>query len=840
MEVQSLRIKTNARAACSVRNEVWLALQNGGLGVYDAETHEHLKDVPIDIDGFKNPRIKLVAAILKEVWAIASEGQIFSVNGLSCKVTRRLQVYASKKKAEVMDMSFNGSLVILASEAGYVLTLHPNTMEVLFSISISAPCTAVVQFSSLIAAGDCKGALYLCDTQTQKCILVHTEGKDDVLKLLYDTTCNRLWVARRNGNIDLYDFEPSNKRLLLYKRLLSVGIVTGMVAMSGRVIVSTFEKKLVVIDSGNAHILHTSMGIHKKFIHDVVKVRHTEIAEVWSLGNDGAVCVWFVTVRSEPIYVPPLIDDLPVLDVSPCPSINVTEAKNEPSKVPTIFELNKHFDILDNLRQAREEAQEMRLRSIRLEELLKVKNDEIETKYKEMKNLEDRISALTKDVIDITSEKRSMERERAILQSELNFTKSETFRVSGEAASQMSMRIRAEEEVSQKKVDIIHLERRLRDAESQLASVQIENTQLRRSVDISVVTQRPGMVTLLPMIESQALTKQELEKALSLNYSLNSALRSMEFTLRCKEEEEKDLNVLLNAYRLKAADRVSDSCLSALLIASITRCPERFELYCDDQTLSELRAYTNPFINYLVSLRNGDPETYQGLVNHLHQYAIDGSISLQTQQHLDRLLILAFEKGDLVGADTLAAFKRAISCQTTRNYNDNHALGTSPTSNEASPPPNRTSDLSGSFSLSGLRGAEPARNFAVPISTSVSKSVAGISSSTPTLADKTNIDKYREVFEFILFTRRPLVEHLVHLHQWTINIRQKVEALSLEDFLTSILSIQSSTSTQVSSHVDLIKSFKNIGPMITEIDELVSFLVRSYLTAAEKQRLSVG
>ncbi|CCW65374.1 unnamed protein product [Phytomonas sp. EM1] len=840
MEVLSLRIKIKARAACSIRNEVWFALQKGGLAVYDAETHEHLNDIPIDLDGCKAPQIRRVAAVLNEVWAVTSDGQVFSVDTRSYKITNKLQLPGSGKKVELMDISFNGCLVILASEAGYVLGFHPSTKELVFSFPTSAPCTAVMQFSSIIAAGDREGALYLWDTLTSKCLSVHTQGRSDVLKLLYETTHNRLWVARRNSSIDLYDFNPSDGRLLFYKRLTSVGIVTGMVTVGGRVVVSTHEKQLVIVDVANARILHTQEDTHKMFIHDVVKVRHTEIAELWSLGNDGAAFVCLVNGCAGPVYVPPLMGPK-VLKPSSSSLDSVKKTENKPLAAAMASEQSKLFDVLDDLRRAREEAQEMRLRSTRLEESLKVKNDEIATQSKELKDLANRVSALTKNVTDITSEKRSVERECIALQSELNLAKSDALRASADAASQMAVKIRAQEEVSQQKADAARMEQHLRDTESRLASLQAENIRLRESVDNNIASKSIRREAPQIVAGSPAPERLELEKTLRLNYSLSCALTSMECTLRRKEEEEKDLNALLNAYRLKAADHVSDSCLSALLIASIMRCPDRFELQCSNRILSQFRSYCSPFINFLDSLRNGDPETYQGLVQHLHQHAIGSAMSPQTQQNLDQLLVLAFKEGDLVGADALAAFKKAISTRITSGRNDNPVLGALPAPIRQKPPPNETGSASESLPSAVGRAAETVRTVGASMATPVSEKVAGISlHPIQSITSKMDIEEYRMVFEFILFTRRPLIEHLVLLHRSILNLRQKVEALALEPFPTSTLPVQSSTYTPASSHANLENPLQAIRPAITEIEELVSFVFDIYLTAAEKQRLSVG
>jgi hypothetical protein len=851
-------IKVNGRACCAIKDEVWVAKQSGGVAVFSARSGDFVMDIAVPsssgaasaTSAAAAAHVTHMTAVFDEVWLATNSSEIHFFNATRHVCVDTLRVPGAEKKVQVVQLCFNGHIAVVAAGSGSVYIHHPLTHKRLTTLSTAAvPCTAATQYHSFVVGGDTKGGLYLWDPLSGECLCYHGESSSEVVALLHEPTTGTVWVSRANENVDVYTCGFDG--FVLQQRVSGLGKVTGMAAVSATVLATTFSKRVVQVDAATAKVIAApTQQPHTSFLYGCCRAMHQEVAQVWTVGNDGAVHVWRVTGKQVPAQPVPLLSSAAQAALKSSAQTSALLAAGT-ARVEVLAEQQRRVNVVEDLRKSRQEAQELRLRLATKEEGWHTVEEELTAEKKLRKELEERIEKLTKDVTEITSKVSTVERERSALQNEVAQLKTDLSRANTNVNTKQTEKAAAEQQLSQEKTNKSTLEQRLRDTEAKLASLQAEYRRLCES------TGAVGNAALLNKEAPDSLKNSpslvsELEQAKRMNQLMSSAMASMEYTIRRREEEDKDLTALLNAYRRRVADRVSDPHLSALLLATIVRNAPRFDLECDALTKAQLMDRNGPFLQFIQTLRSTDPEAYEKLVHYLQSQPGSESLNADTQALLDRFVALAAKEGEVSGED-LVSFKKSIPglVDTANGVKGAAGAAAGTTTAGITTASNSLAALlqsnvcggakSGNDGESGATSGAATTGAADGTLTKQDQEVVNSAVIRELRAGQRSVDEnyvreQQAMFEFILKTRRLLVESLALLQKRTVSARQVVDALCLNTGTGSSVAV-SAVPTPRKSLQPVQNIFRGI---ICELQSLASEVVQRYLTSAEKQRLGIA
>ncbi|KPA74236.1 hypothetical protein ABB37_09250 [Leptomonas pyrrhocoris] len=837
-------IKVNGRACCAVGDEVWVAKQSGGIAVFAARSGNFLLDIEVKGSDAERAQVTHVVAVFDEVWVATAHGDVHFYNAARHRCDDTLHLPGAEKKVPVVALCMSEDVVAIATGSGSVYVHHPTSHKRLATLSTAAaPCTAAAPLCRFVVGGDAKGGLYVWNPRSGACLFYHGASTSEVVALLHEPATGTVWVSRTNENIDVYALGAEG--LTLQRRVSGLGKVTSMTAVSATVLATTFTKRVVQIDAATARVLAPQRPLpspHTSFIHGCCRTMRQEVAEVWTIGNDGAAQVWRVTGKQVPAVPVPTLSPAAQAALTTSASASATLAENE-LRVEVQTERQRRIDMVEDLRKSREEAQELRLRLVKKEESWRVVEAELAAERKLRKELEERNAKLTKDVTDITSKVSAVERERSTLQSEVTQLKTDVSNANASVNTKQTEKAAAEQQLSQEKTNKSTLEQRLCDTEAKLTALQSEHRRLCESTGTAVKAPLMSKEAQENLMKNSATLVRDLEQARRMNQLMSSAMASMEYTIRRREEEDKDLTALLNAYRRRVADRLSDAHLSELLLATIVRNAPRFDLECDAFTKAQLMDRNGPFLQFIQSLRLTDPEAYEKLIQYLQNPSAVENMNADAQELLDRFVALAAKDGEVAGED-IVSFKRSIpglvdgasamSATAAAAANAAGAAGTTPSSLATLLQNNLFSNAKTGAGEGGALNSTAdgglSRQDQAVVNSAVIRELRGQHST-----DESYIREQQAMFEFILKTRRLLVESLALLHKRTVGARQVVEALCVNT--AAVSPSVSNVPTPRKSQQPLQKIFSGI---ICELDSLATEVVQCYLTSAEKLRLGIA
>lgn len=840
----------DGRVCCAINDEVWVGRQSGGIAVFSASTGKQINVIELKADeDDAAAQVTQMVAVFDEVWVSTSEGRVHFIPGATRKLGDSMLTPGAEKRVPIVSMGFNGHIAIVAAASGSVYVHHPLSHQRLATLATStSPCTAAIQFYSFVVGGTASGALHLWDPLSGECLIYHGESKSEVVALLHEPTTGTIWVARANENVDVYAVDGT--ALQLRRRVTGLGRVTAMTAVSGTVVATTFTKHIVQLNVMTGGVVANRAGAHASFLHGSCKAMHQEVAQVWSVGNDGVVRVWQVAGQQVPVVPQPKLS--PAAQAALASSVEAAyELAQGELRVEVQAERQRRVSVVDQLRGAREEAQELRLRLAQAEEKYVATDAELTAERKHRKEVEEHNAKLTKSVADITSNVAAAERERDSLRGELTQLKVDISKARTETSTKQTEKATVDRQLAEERTNKNVLEQRLRDVEGKLSSLQAEHRRVCDAAGSVAASQALTKTAQDELLKGGTALAAELEHSRKLNSLLSASMASMEYTIRRREEEDRDLTALLNAFRRRVADHVTDQALSALLLATIVRNAPRFDLECDEFTKAQLMERNGPFLQFIQSLRASDPEAYQKLVRYLQDPSIALTLPADAQVMLDRFVALASKEGEVSGED-LANFKRAIP-----GFTDSAAA-------EGRAALLAGSGLGGLGGLGGLTGgpggpgaAQPTAGLAALLSAGAGGAAdgvgAGLTAQDQEMAntvlirelrgqqqiDENYIREQQAMFEFILKTRRLLAESLAILQKRTASARQVVDALCLNPAAANAVVPGASTGAAAPSRKSLQPLQNVFGGIVRELDELAAEVVQRYLTAAEKQRLGV-
>ncbi|ESL11905.1 hypothetical protein TRSC58_00336 [Trypanosoma rangeli SC58] len=887
--------KCGARCCCVAGDAVWVAELKGGIAVCDAQRGNVLERVVVG-EGDQRVHFKSMALVHGEVWAGTTTGVVHVFDAPGRRWKQSMTILGVEATASLLSLFFDGLSVLGGSETGRIVQWNPFTKKQVAVFVALAPVTAVTVAAGFIVSGDRSGVVQLWDPRSGEVVCEHTQDAFAVTSLLAETSTETLWVGRRNGTVSVYALAAT----MSFTGRLSVGdgAVTSMLAVSGKVLVTSYDRAIVVFAAKTREELSRAKLAHDAFIHYASRVYAAETARIWTIGNDGVVHVWDVAGYFLPCQSPP--------SIRPCDQAAMVHdargaltIENAELTTRVAESLSRVADVKEELRQAKDEAHEMRLRLISFEHLLKEKDAEIASRAARVKELEEDVNKLRKTVTDSNARADAAQRETNMLRADYHTALQDASQTKTQLSAKIAEKASVEQRLLSVRTENSHLEIRLRDREGEVAQLKAENARLHGAVGQFSSTQSAERELHLKLLaNTEGAMRQELDELRKRCKVLGGMLVSMEYTIRRKEEEERDMTALMNALRRRAAESVTDPHLAALLNLTMMRNPDRFEMQCDEHTKSLLRDRNGPFIQFLQALHDRDPRTYEQLLAYL-QHPEAGS---RFGPLLDQLLGLAQREGAGSG-DDIVSFKKSLPVLLDL-LNGMNAAGTRVEAGGASGGATLAMGAGGATVNSSLSptSATDAKQAVVglgnagPVGGSVGVCPAGGNAATlnATAAQRpsqqqqqtavgalevgdagrilpTDIDEFKSVlrnmnitvelpdfvgmgavgagedghlkqlrnaFEFILQTRRDLVQKMGILLKRIVKARQVIDALT-SNARESSLSTHRHPSGSVGAHVGRHNLGSVATNMLEELQRIVLGILAVYFTAAEKQRLGV-
>ncbi|ORC86635.1 uncharacterized protein TM35_000272250 [Trypanosoma theileri] len=896
-----------ARCCCGFGDVIWVGELKGGIAVYSAQEGTLLERINV---GNTDTRVhfKCIVAVFGEIWAGTITGEVHIFDGVLKRWKGVIRIHGVEAAAPITSLFFDGYSVLGGSETGRIVQWNPINKQQMTVFVALAPVTAVTVASGIVVSGDRNGAVQLWNMCNGLLAAEHTKDTSGVTSLLYEWTTSTLWVGRRCGSISVYALSP----LLQFTGRVRVdgGAVISMHAVSGKVLVVSAGRTVAVVAAKTLAVLSSVAAAHDAFIHDAACVYAATSVRAWTIGNDGTARVWDVAGY----YIPTAPTTMATTAANTiAANVGTDRMLQEAEWAVRISESqDQAASAAVELRAAREEVHELRVRHTAVDRTLGDKDAEIAAHLARVKELEEDVKRLQKTVADTEARADAAQRESTMLRKDYNTALQDASQARAQVSAKIAEKSGVEQQLSEQRTEKSHLEIRLRDKEAEVTQLKAENAKLQnilsgKSLSSSILPSEKDMYQKMLANNSGAM-HQEMDELRKKCQLMSGLLVSMEYTIRRKEEEERDLTALMNAFRRKVADRVTDPHLAALLNLTMLRNPSRFEMECDEHTKLLLRDRNGPFIRFLQLLRDREPRTYEELVEYL-QHPLAGS---KFGDIFEKLMFLAQKEGGISDSD-MVSFKKSLptlldslnalnASKTITGGGGSSAIGgqqgsTLTGSAATSQHPltsldaNRNSTMGGDtfnknntnlLSATGYPGGtlqsattlqqqqqqqqQPVTLGAAPSGTAVPpqgvddltvflrslnpfrENLDSIAQGPLGSAEDSYVKQLRSTFEFILQTRRDLVEQLSVLVKRVVKARQVVDALtsnardnSSPSHLRLSVSGGGISGSGGSSAVGGRHSLGSIATnILEELHRLALGIVSTYLTTAEKQRVGFG
>ncbi|KAH9600009.1 hypothetical protein LSM04_007460 [Trypanosoma melophagium] len=898
-----------ARCCCGFGDVVWMGELKGGIAVYDAQEGTFLERItPGDTD--TRVHFKCIVTVFEEIWAGTINGEVHIFDGVLRRWKGVIRIHGVEAAAPITSLFFDGYSVFGSSETGRIVQWNPLNKQQMNVFVALAPVMAVIVASGIVFSGDRDGAVRLWNISSGALVAEHMKDTSGVTSLLYEWTTSTLWVGRRSGSISVYALSP----LLHFTGRVSVdgGAVISMHAVSGKVLVVSAGRTVAVVAARTRAVLSSFAATHDAFIHCATCVYAATSVRAWTIGNDGTARVWDIAGY----YIPTTTSTIKNNTTTTTTNVGADQVLQEAEWAVRIAESQDHAaGVAVELRAAREEAHELRVRHNVVDRTLADKDAEIAAHVARVKELEEDVKRLQKTLADADARADAAQRECNMLRTDYNTALQDASQARGQVSAKITEKSGVEQQLSEQRTEKSHLEIRLRDKEAEVSQLKLENARLQNILGTRTSLSSSGLPSEKDLYQTMLANninnnnnnngaiRQEMDELRKKSQLMSALLVSMEYTIRRKEEEERDLTALMNAFRRKVADRVTDPHLAALLNLTMLRNPSRFEMECDEHTKLLLRDRNGPFIRFLQLLRDREPRTYEELVEYL-QHPLAGS---KFSDVFEKLMFLAQKEGGFADSD-MVTFKKSLPTLLD-SLNTLNATKTLPGGGGASATgvqqgsilnrsvttsqpltsldANRNSTMGGDTAnkndtnlISGTGYSGGTLDSAATLQQEQKLGTLGVDATSGTplppqgvddltvflrsvnpfrenldsaaqsalgSAEESYVKQLRRTFEFILQTRRDLVEELAVLVKRVVKARQVVDALTsnARDNISpshprlSVSSISGgggATSTVGGRH-SLGSIASNI---LEELHRLALGIVSTYFTTAEKQRVGLG
>eukprot|EP00796_Vickermania_ingenoplastis_P010161 gene10161-7115_t len=829
----SHEMKASVSVCFCVGKEVWASGKDGSLRAYDAFSGDPIADVKFspkkDEDKFSDgPTHRILrgfAMVYHHLWATTVSGDILVFDVDARKEIERIRGplgSAANKQAALTGISFDGWTVLVGSEAGLVLVMHPTRRRVEVQFRLPEPCTAVCHAQRRAVAGDRTGRIYVFDLDKLRCLGKNTSASSSITCLVHDPASDIVWGGCKDGN--LYGYAVRADGVAPKVIVKGLGEATSLTEVTGSILVTTADRYLAVLDGATGNVLHRTRAPHSTSIRGATRVRRQEQAIFWTYDTHSVAREWHITggvvaggddTKQSSAYLPegqrfssgssPVLQDHRYINI------------------PMESERIQKVAAREAMRELIDEVQELRLKLVSIHDTIQCKDMEIDKRKRAEEELKEDNAKLKKEISELTSSLNVSRSECSSLQASLNTCRDDLSKARAESNNAQEEKSKLQMEMSNVRTEKVHVEQQLMDAQSTVLGLRAEMERLFRSIGTLSGAREKEKEIQQKVVATEAETAATVLEYKKLNRLLTSILATMEYTIRRKEEEEQDLTCLLNAFRHRVVDHMSDPHLTALLNATVVRNPARFSYSCDSAVLAQLQDRSAPLQEFLQSLQRSDPDAYKKLIAYLQQSS-SMTLAPDGKKALDTFIHLAVKETEFTD-ESMASFRRSIPLLFVSDSKDTPA---------APPGVVSASQVAGTTATSTIDIARKAKTEEEITLRILQNFHSQVSLETETMQQE------QKTFEFILTTRRGLVDQLVHLfHRLTM-------AQMACETLTAASAGGPQACPAVASPAGGLdpKTASNNSQLITSITGellgVVGHLVRSYLTTAEKQRLGVA
>lgn len=689
---------------CCVGNEIWTAVKGCGEVTLHTPSGEFIQTIaapsPADEDAYRDdaPSSRVMTkllVVLTHVWASTVNGDILVFNAIERRAECRIPLskkfsYRNSKMPALTDMCFDGSHVYAASEAGRVLVISPTEKIIVKEMTLEHPCTSIGYTDRYLLVGDRQGGIHVIHKESARRASVCQNSKAAVRCLLVTPhhlplhpSKRRVWVGCEDGM--LYGYALRGGKLALKHLVDGVGTVANLTEFSGLLVASTVERYLAVLEEETGRLVCHSTEPTPSFISDVVKVRSREEAHFWLVSLEGDVLEW----RMEGLPVAPSGRPLSYRNAISAAAADATETGTASWRgsligVSVQEERLNTVKAKEAMRSVEGEARELRMMLITHREEIDSREAEIADRKERESRLLEENAKLKEELVPLKSSLDVNQKEVSVLQSQLLAARDELSTNKVECSQSVSDKFTLQAELFALRTSKSYTEQQLQDAQNIATGLRAENARLCKSIESFSLPQEQEKARQQHSAEITAEATTALMECKKLNRLLTSVLASMEYTIRRKEEEERDLTCLLNAFRSRTADHITDGHLTALLNVTVIRNPSRFSYECEGPILAQLQDRNAPFQQFLQNLRDTDQKTYSGLVDYLQHTA---SVTPEGGAVLDSLFSFAASIPEF-SEDSVAAFRRSIPTLVSGSSPPPQTLPTEvPPAQSPSPPP---------------------------------------------------------------------------------------------------------------------------------------------------------
>lgn len=686
--------------------------------------------------------------------------------------------------------------------------------------------------------------------------------------LLFEPTQNTVWVGRKDGCLYTYKMQKSSLSLRLERVVDPInGLccvvegntfhgrrhpfsgeeekfprrpITSLSAMSGVVLLTTADVSLIVVDAGSGKVLNAASAPSGCLVRGIIRIRQKEEAIFWSYSHEGGVYEW----RVSGLDVAPSGTTNSTLSSSSCPfappfhwsaedvlqrvsGATLVDQKNSeriwwqptqtlPVNLPLVASEERLKAVLavESMRSIADEAQELRLQLLRTKDIMESKDLEIEKRKKHEEELQQENKELKKKFLELTSSQATSLKELAEVKTGWSATKEALSQARTEYLQLQREKSSWSADVSSIKIEKSYVEQQLMDAQNTVSGMRAENERLYRSIARMGGAEEKEYEVKKTIEATSAANSASLLQYKKLNRLLTSVMATMEYTIRRKEEEEKDLTCLLNSFRHRVTDHVTDPHLTALLQATIVRNPARFSYSCDSATLAQIQDRSEPIQRFFKVLRLEDPDAYEKLITYLQHIAITGKGSTgsgsvgtssmgsegfptsaqATETSMDKFINILTQATE-ISDEAILSFRRSVPIMF---VSDSSATPSTPSGSSTNNVPSSTTTTTTTNTMETARKAKQEEDVTLRI-------LRDFHSQLP--LDSEEMRNEQQTLEFILTTRRGFIDQVGLLYR-----RLQLAQMACDSIGCST-QVETSGATHLSSSSSSLQ-FQSSGEMI--------------------------
>lgn len=278
-----------ARCFCAIGDHVWVGERSGVISVRCARTGAEVR--MLDPVGSVSLFATAMVAVNGEMWIGASDGRLCVFDAATCALRVELTNVETEKRGEIFALCSEGASVYAAQSTFRVSEWDASRKLFVRSFVHGAPVRGVAANDEHLFSGDDVGAVHMWDRASGDLVASWKEGRSSVTCVLLEERTGDLWVARANGNIDV--FVVADGARLRFGATLSDSLerLNSLLCVGGKVWGAGLDRYVYIWHGENRKLIG-KVKTHRAFVFALGKLYTMETARVWSLSNDKSVHIY--------------------------------------------------------------------------------------------------------------------------------------------------------------------------------------------------------------------------------------------------------------------------------------------------------------------------------------------------------------------------------------------------------------------------------------------------------------------------------------------------------------------------------------------------------------------